>query len=160
MAEVNQAQAAVRQASTSLNNNLSRPTDGGKSSLEKDDFLKLLMAQVTNQDPLNPMDSEGMMNQMTSMGSLEQLVNLNKQIGQLNSTQTEIAKSNAYSFLDKDVTVRGGTANVTSGATPDLQFQLPREASSVRVVISDEQGNPVRQIELGQVARGQQHALD
>jgi flagellar basal-body rod modification protein FlgD len=126
----------------------------GSDSLAKEDFLNLLMAQVTHQDPLNPMDSQGMMDQLTSMGSLEQLVNLNQEMGKLNSTQQDIAQSNAYSFLDKDVTIKGGMARVTSGASPDLQFQLPREAASVHVFVTDEQGNPVRSMDLGQMAGG------
>ena len=59
-------------------------------ALGKDEFLKLLMAQVTNQDPLNPMDSQGMMDQLTGMGSLEQLININDSLGKLNKTQAEI----------------------------------------------------------------------
>ena len=153
MIDANQPQAAVRQANTSLNN-ATTGRNPGTDSLKKEDFLNLLMAQVTNQDPLNPMDSQGMMDQLTSMGSLEQLVNLNQEMGKLNSTQQEIVRSNAYSFLDKDVTIKGGLARVTSGASPDIQFQLPREAASVHVFITDEQGNPVRSMDLGQMAGG------
>lgn len=153
MIAANQPQEAIRQANTSLNNATSG-RNPGTDSLGKQDFLNLLMAQVTHQNPLNPMDSQGMMDQLTSMGSLEQLINLNKQMGKFNTTQAEIARSNAYSFLDKDVTVKGGMAHVTSGTSPELQFQLPREAASVYVFVTDEQGSPVRKMDLGQVGRG------
>lgn len=153
MIESNQPQAAVRQASTSLNNATTR-RNPGSDTLGKQDFLNLLMAQITHQNPLDPMDSQGMMDQLTSMGSLEQLVNLNMEMAKLNSTQQDIAQSNAYSFLDKDVTIRGGMARVVSGTSPELQFQLPREAASVHVFVTDEQGNPVRSLDLGQMARG------
>ena len=153
MIESNQPQAAVRQATTSLNNATSR-RNPGSDSLGKEDFLNLLMAQVTHQDPLNPVDSQGMMDQLTSMGSLEQLVNLNREMGKLNSSQQDIVRSSAYTFLDKDVTIKGGMARVTSGASPDLQFQLPREAASVHVFVTDEQGNPVRSMDLEQMANG------
>ncbi len=153
MIETNNPQPALRQASTSLNNAI-RGNKTGSDSLGKGDFLNLLMAQVTHQDPLNPMDSEGMMNQLTSMGSLEQLVNLNKQLEQLNATQGEISRSNAYSFLDKDVSVRGGMARVTAGSASNFKFQLPREAENVHVFISNLDGMPVRSIPLGQLAPG------
>jgi flagellar basal-body rod modification protein FlgD len=151
--ETNNPQPALRQANTSLNNAI-QGNNPGSDSLGKEDFLNLLMAQVTHQDPLNPMDSQGMMDQLTSMGSLEQLVNLNKQMGRLNATQGEIARTNAYAFLDKDVSVRGGNARVTAGATGELRFQLSRPAEEVHVFITDTRGEPVRTLALGQAGSG------
>jgi flagellar basal-body rod modification protein FlgD len=155
--EVNQTQAAIRQAGTSLTN-ATTARSPGNTALAKEDFLNLLMAQLTHQDPLNPMDSQSMMDQLTSMGSLEQLVNLNKRMDEMNATQAEIARSNAYSFLDKDVTIAGGRTAVSAGASPDLQFRLPREAASVHVFITDGAGDPLRKINLGQVKQGS-HAI-
>ncbi len=153
MIETNNPQPALRQASTSLNNAITG-NKAGTDSLGKKDFLNLLMAQVTNQDPLNPMDSQGMMDQLTSMGSLEQLVNLNSGLDRLNATQAEIARANAYAFLDKDVSVRGGNARVTAGSSRELRFDLPRPAEAVQVFIVDKDGNPVRSLALGAMGPG------
>jgi flagellar basal-body rod modification protein FlgD len=139
----------IRQANTSLNNALTRKSGEAKESMGKDDFLKLLMAQATHQDPLNPMDSQGMMNQLTAMGSLEQMINMNKQLGQLNQVQSDISQASAYTFLDKDVTVKGGRVSVAQGTTPGLQFQIPRDAESVKVQIMDKQGTVMRALDLG-----------
>jgi flagellar basal-body rod modification protein FlgD len=139
----------IQQATSSLQNSLSRPTPGGKSSLEKEDFLKLMMAQMTHQNPLSPMDSQGMMNQLTSMGSLEQLINVNKQLGSLNQVQGDVARSSAYAFLDKDVTVKGGASQVRNGAATDLRFQLPREAQAIQVGIVDKAGVTIRTLDIG-----------
>jgi flagellar basal-body rod modification protein FlgD len=154
--DVSQAdvRSQVRQATNSLQNSLSRPAPGGKDQLGKEDFLKLMMAQMTNQNPLNPMDSQGMMNQLTSMGSLEQLINVNKQLGQLGQTQGDLSRSNAYAFLDKDVTVKGGAARVSNGAASDLRFQMPREAETVRVDVVDAGGTTIRSLDLGAQGRG------
>ena len=146
---------ALRQAGTSLASANSAPTPGGKDKLGKDDFLKLLMAQVTHQDPLNPMDSQGMMNQLTQMGALEQMVNINAGIGKLNEVQADIARSNAYTFLDKDVAVKGGGASVEAGMpTTPVVFDLPSEAEQVQVNVLDGKGQPVRKLELGRYAAG------
>jgi flagellar basal-body rod modification protein FlgD len=150
----NDAGTQIRQANTSLNNALTRKTGEAKESLSKDDFLKLLMAQATHQDPLNPMDSQGMMNQLTAMGSLEQMINMNKQLGQLNQVQGDISQATAYTFLDKDVTVKGGRVSVSQGATPGLQFQIPNEAESVKVQITDKTGAVVRALDLGAQSPG------
>jgi flagellar basal-body rod modification protein FlgD len=139
----------LRQANNSLNTALTRKSGEAKESLGKEDFLKLLMAQATHQDPLNPMDSQGMMNQLTAMGSLEQMINMNKQLGQLNQVQSDISQATAYTFLDKDVTVKGGRVSVSQGSTPGLQFRIPREADSVKVQIANKAGDLVRSLDLG-----------
>jgi flagellar basal-body rod modification protein FlgD len=141
-------QNAVQAAGNSLQKSFSqRSTQSNK--LGKDDFLKLMMAQVTHQDPLKPMDSQGMMDQLTSMGSLEQLVNLNDNVGKLQETQSDMMRANAFSFLDKDVTVRGGGVPVSNGQATGIQFTLPRDAETVTVSIADGKGNLVRQLALG-----------
>jgi flagellar basal-body rod modification protein FlgD len=150
----NDTRTQIRAASQSLNQALTRKTGDAKETMDKDDFLKLLMAQATHQDPLNPMDSQGMMNQLTAMGSLEQMINMNKQLGQINQTQGDIAQASAYSFLDKDVTVKGGRVGVSQGQTPGLSFEIPREAESVKVQILDRTGAVVRALDLGQQAGG------
>ena len=75
MSTIASTQSALQAADNSLQRAYDTPT-GESDKLGKDDFLKLMMAQVSNQDPLNPMDSQGMMDQLTAMGSLEQLVNI------------------------------------------------------------------------------------
>lgn len=146
------AETNVQNALQAAGNSLQRHYAAGSAEpdkLGKDDFMKLLMAQVTNQDPLNPMDSKGMMDQLTSMGSLEQLVNLNEGVGELQNIQRDIVRANTFAFLDKDVTLRGGGVPVNNGQPSPLQFSLPREAEAVRINILDPQGVPVRQLELG-----------
>ena len=59
---------ALNAAETSLQKSFTQKS-AKPDSLGKADFLKLLMAQVTNQNPLNPMDSQRRMTQMTGMGA-------------------------------------------------------------------------------------------
>ena len=147
--------AALQAADNALQKSFAKRSSE-PNSLGKDDFMKLLMAQVTHQDPLSPMDSQGMMDQLTGMGSLEQLININKSLGDLNKTQADIVRANTFSFLDKDVTVRGGGVPVSNGQATGLQFQLPRQAEAVQIDIVDPQGNPVRKLEMGAQGPGPQ----
>ena len=57
------------------------------SELGKDEFLKILMTQIQNQDPLNPMDDTEFISQMTTFSSLEQMMNMNESINQLVNNQ-------------------------------------------------------------------------
>ncbi len=146
---------AIRQSSSSLLNHTQR-RGAAPDTLGKSDFLNLMMTQLKNQDPLNPLDSDGMMQQLTQLGALEQLTNMNQKLDTLNQGQIDLVRTNAYSFLDKDVTVNGALALVQLGASPGVQFQLPRESAEVKVVITDPSGKPVRTLALGQTAPGWQ----
>src|SRR5215218_7368484 len=85
------------------------PAPGGK--MGKDEFLKMLVAQLKNQDPMSPMKGDEMAAQLAQFSSLEQLTNISKAIeAQSESQQGLIASINdttALSFLGKTVLARG-----------------------------------------------------
>jgi len=100
----NNVEQALQVSATGLRNRASTNSTDGKE-LGKQDFLNLLMTQMANQDPLDPMDSAGMMQQLAAMGTVEQLQNLNNQTAKLMAIQQQIARATAGSLLDKDVEV-------------------------------------------------------
>ena len=57
---------SITQASNSLRQ-FAQKTQGDKGDLNKNDFMNLFMTQVSNQDPLDPMDSAGMMSQLSQL---------------------------------------------------------------------------------------------
>lgn len=54
------------------------PVTGSQKELDKNAFLNLMVQQMQNQDPLNPMDNQAMLSQIAQFSSLEQMSNLNK----------------------------------------------------------------------------------
>lgn len=78
-------------------------TEGKGSDLGKEDFLKLLVAQLTNQDPTQPMDDTQFVTQLATYSSLEQQMTTNDNLEQLISLQKGTASSNAVSLIDKVV---------------------------------------------------------
>ena len=100
----NNVEQALQVSATGLRNRAPTNSTDGKE-LGKQDFLNLLMTQMANQDPLDPMDSAGMMQQLAAMGTVEQLQNLNNQTAKLMAIQLQIARATAGSLLDKDVEV-------------------------------------------------------
>ncbi len=77
------------------------------NAMGKDDFMKLLVAQLKNQDPLNPMDGKDMAAQLAQFSSVEQLMAMNKSITAQADNQTKVV--NALDALQKGQTDQGDT---------------------------------------------------
>ncbi len=76
------------------------------AELGKDDFLKLLTVQLQNQDPMNPMENTEYISQMSSFSSLEQMLNMNKNIEKLVSTFSASTHTQAMMYLGTTVTAK------------------------------------------------------
>ncbi|MFC7372176.1 flagellar hook assembly protein FlgD [Fictibacillus iocasae] len=75
----------------------------GKSVLGKDDFLKILITQLQNQDPSNPMQDREFIAQMATFSSLEQMTNLNKTMEQFLGMQAETMLYQHSQMIGKQV---------------------------------------------------------
>ena len=89
----------VEAASSSIVQNGQLPDDQQFSKL---DFMNLLIAQIKNQDPLEPLDNNEFMGQMTQFSSLEQLSNIEESISALHNTNQIISGA---SMIGKDVSI-------------------------------------------------------
>jgi len=93
--------------------------------MDKDTFLKLLVAQMKYQDPLQPTDSAQMMSQLAQFSSVEGLNNLNRQITALGLSQDF---SSAVSMIGKTVSYKDSAGDthtgVVSGVQPDAKGAL------------------------------------
>ncbi|MFD2682827.1 flagellar hook assembly protein FlgD [Bacillus seohaeanensis] len=78
--------------------------EGGKDTLGKDDFLKILMTQLQNQDPMNTMDDKEFIAQMATFSSLEQMTNLTTTMEKFIEKQTQSQLISYNSFVGKEVT--------------------------------------------------------
>lgn len=85
-----------------LSNNTTEPRKAG-DNLGKDDFLKLLITQLQNQDPSNPMDNSEFIAQMATFSTLEQMVNIGTKLDTMieNNKQTSLVQYS--SFVGKEV---------------------------------------------------------
>jgi flagellar basal-body rod modification protein FlgD len=95
---------------------VNRTDQGG--SMGNDTFLKLLVAQMQFQDPLEPTDSSQMMSQMAQFSQVEGLNNLNKQITALGLSQDF---SSAVSMIGKTVTYTDSAGNPQTGPVSGVQ---------------------------------------
>ncbi|MBN2654443.1 MAG: flagellar hook assembly protein FlgD [Nitrospirae bacterium] len=85
------------------------------SALLKDDFLKLLVTQLKNQDPLDPMDNSEFVSQLATFSSLEQISNMSKSMETFIANQNYQNATMAASVIGKEITsVTGETGVVKS----------------------------------------------
>ena len=69
--------------------NVTTSSASAQANVDNDDFMTLLLAQLKNQDPLNPMDSSQMMGQIAQLNSLNALLAMQKSIDSMNQSQTK-----------------------------------------------------------------------
>jgi flagellar basal-body rod modification protein FlgD len=130
---------------------------GGDDSLNKDAFLKLLVAQLQNQDPLEPKENSAFVAELAQFSSLEQTMGINERLDMLSVQQRGLANTEAVGLVGKQATVRGNIATLgTNGEAVPLSFTLASSAAKVSVNISDASGRTIRSLERGGVSGGLQ----
>ena len=130
-------------------------TTGTQKALGKDDFLKMLLAQLKNQDPLNPQDGTQFASQLAQFSSLEQLSNLNTEIQNQSLSMTTMAHTQAVGMIGKTVTMTNANSLVAAGKPMDIGYTLDKDAQSVVVSVLDQDGAVVKTIEATNQKSGQ-----
>ncbi|MDG0815363.1 flagellar hook assembly protein FlgD [Bdellovibrio svalbardensis] len=128
----------------------------GNPSLDKDAFFKLMLAQMKNQDPTNPMKSHEMAAQLANFSSLEQMQNMNKTLEELKNAQKPSENFQALNLIGK--AVAGDSSKVVRGLNDkdhDFRFSLPMDASEVSVKVRDGDGTVVRSYNLKGLKQGE-----
>jgi flagellar basal-body rod modification protein FlgD len=143
-------------ASTSDTNSL---YSSGSNVLDKDDFLKLLVTQLQNQDPLNPTDSTEFVSQLAQFSSLEQLSSVNDNLKIVQLFEQSINNSQAVNFVDKTIKASGSMFEHGSGETYEIQYQLGEDAATVYVSIYNSSGEIIKKIEMDQMTAGEQSVV-
>jgi flagellar basal-body rod modification protein FlgD len=120
--------------------------------LGKQDFLKLLMAQLQNQDPMKPMDDTQMIAQMAQFSALEATQQLNSTIQQSNNVQT-IAQAGA--LIGKYIKADQADGTSTTGAVTGVNFTSTDGVTSPTVLVNgkDVDYSTIRQISSSPIAK-------
>jgi flagellar basal-body rod modification protein FlgD len=128
---------------------------GGNQAMGKDAFLKLLVAQLKNQDPLKPQDDSAFVAQLAQFSSLEQTMGINSRLDMLSAQSQGLQNSQIVSMVGKEAAVKGSlvTSDGTGMGVP-VAFSLSGDSDKTTVLIQDQSGNTVRKIDLGSKSAG------
>lgn len=141
------------------NTTTSSLSSSSTQSLDKDDFLKLLVTQLQNQDPMNPADSTEFVTQLAQFSSLEQLQNVNENIKIVQLFDQSINNSQAVTFVGKTVKATGSIFELSDGGSYEVQYQLGEEADTVNVSILNSYGETIRKIKMENLSAGIQSVV-
>jgi flagellar basal-body rod modification protein FlgD len=136
---------------TSLNGSSTKSaTSTDNAAAQKSEFMNLLVAQMQNQDPLNPTDSTQFVSQLAQFSALEQQATTNDKLDSMQQAQEAAARSNLVAMVGKTVTANASSLSVdASGGSPPLSVHLDGPAKSCTVSLVDATGKTVRSIDLG-----------
>ncbi len=124
----------------------------------EDRFLKLLVAQMKNQDPLNPLDNAQVTSQMAQINTVSGIERLNTTVAGLNSQLVQLQTMQGAALVGHEVTVSGDRLSVAGGSGVG-GFELSSAADSVKVEILNAAGRVAGSIDLGALSAGR-HAFE
>ncbi|NMC63934.1 MAG: hypothetical protein GYA55_12295 [SAR324 cluster bacterium] len=142
-------------SSNRLDSNLtSYPVQKAKknSDVDKTDFIQMLVTQLKNQDPLDPMSNDRFAVDLATFSQLEQLISINEKVGTTQSGDT----TSLAGFLGTEVTLNTQAIDVQNGKGGSVAFKLEQDAADVEVQLVDASGSIVDRVNVGALAAGQQ----
>jgi flagellar basal-body rod modification protein FlgD len=115
----------------------------------QDRFLKLLVTQLKNQDPLNPMDNAQITSQLSQISTVSGIEKLNTTLQGLSTSLMSSQSMQSTALIGHTVFTDGNALALTGGAAAPGGIQLAAAADSVKVNIIGPSGAVVRQLDLG-----------
>jgi flagellar basal-body rod modification protein FlgD len=152
---------SVNSVNNTSNVNNTQNNVTSKKELGKDDFLKMMIAQLKNQDPLNPMDSSQYSAQLAQFSTLEQITNLNQSMKEFLNTNLMASQAinNALSanLIGKEVKIDNQIFEYNGQDKISFGYKLTTSTNKVNISIYDQNGNLVKSFENINSNAGENH---
>jgi flagellar basal-body rod modification protein FlgD len=126
----------------------------GAATLGGTDFLTLMLAQLKNQDPTSPVDSNTFLTQLAQLSEVQGITQLNTAFSSLSSSISANQALQASSLLGHQATVTSSTAQLAANGTVTGAVTVPQNTSAVVLSIADGSGNVVQTLGLGAQSAG------
>lgn len=125
-----------------------------RASIGQQDFLRMLIAQLENQDPLEPQDGTEFTAQLAQFSSLEQLVAMRESVDRLSNAGGGNRTLEAASLIDREVLAVSPSIEVLADEPPGIAIELAGAAESVTVELRSAGGGVVGRTTLGATSAG------
>ncbi|MGE0738370.1 FlgD immunoglobulin-like domain containing protein [Sulfurimonas sp.] len=129
-------------------------TTEDKSVLGKDDFMTLLLVELQNQDPTEPMDSEKILTQTSQLATLEATENTNKALSDLALSLGASQQFSMVSAIGKTADVGSNAIVLDEGADTTFEMYFPDAIETGTVEITDVNGNVLKTLDVGTNPKG------
>ena len=123
------------------------------SALGQDQFLTLLVAQLQNQDPLNPADATEFTSQLAQYSQLEQLFNLNDSMEQLATAQNNSERLSALTLIGQDVVVENSEFTLGKESV-EIGYKVDGTVTDVDLLIKNSDGKTVATLSATDLSEG------
>ncbi len=147
----------VNDTSSALASSSSTSSSGSSTSSAADlqnQFLTLLVAQMKNQDPTNPMDNSQLTSQLAQISTLNGIEQLNTTLGSISGQIDNSQQLQSASLIGRGVMVPGTTILSGSGTTTPFGVDLGQASTSTTATITDSTGKVIKTVELGALSAG------
>ena len=136
-----------------LNAASSNTTQTANEAGSADRFLKLLVTQMQNQDPLNPTDNAQITSQMAQINTVSGIDKLNTTVAGLNTQFGQLSALQGAALVGHDITLKGSRLDIADGSGVG-GFDLAGTADNVKVEILNPSGRVVDTVQLGALSEG------
>ncbi|MCT4704232.1 flagellar hook assembly protein FlgD [Enterobacteriaceae bacterium H20N1] len=139
--------------SASSTSSISTSSTSSSSDLQSS-FLTLLVAQLKNQDPTNPLENNELTSQLAQISTLSGIEKLNTTLGAVSGQLTSNQQVQATTLIGHGVMIPGTKILAGSEATTPFGVELQQAADKVTATITDSSGQVVRTIDIGSLSAG------
>lgn len=126
----------------------------GSQDLKQEDFMKLMLAQMRNQDPFEPLDNAEFLGQMAQFSTVSGIGEINQSMSSLADSLTSSQMLNAATLVDRSALVASSSVAFDGQTAISGRLELPVSSSGVQVEIVRPNGETARRIALGPQSAG------
>ncbi|HMA93738.1 MAG TPA: flagellar hook capping FlgD N-terminal domain-containing protein, partial [Polyangiaceae bacterium] len=125
-------------------------TTGADKALDRDAFLRLLVEQLKNQDPLKPQDNSQFVAELAQFSNLEQIQGVNERLDLLAIQSRGQSNAQVMSMIGQTVTVKGSMVTIVGNGTgAPVNFSLADKTEQLMVTIKTLSGEEVKTMNVG-----------
>ncbi len=148
----------VQSSTNEVSANLLASVNGTKTksdsiNADQDRFMTLLVTQMKNQDPLNPLDNAQVTSQLAQLSTVTGIDKLNNTLETFMANMQSSQSLQMSNLIGHDVLVAGNQLSF-DGTAGYFGVELPTSTDDLTITISDAAGNPIRKLTLGNQPEG------